>query len=313
MRDSSDTIIFDNSSKFYFAFLLGVTSLIAALLSFSNDIDWRVVGGILIGAFTIYLMCVFYAIRKGLMTAPELSDSDEDDGSVDDNAHASQVTGQAREPTEEDGLITGASCQSEQMGTFWSDTEQGQGVRALTTASNGNSGLFPTSRDPSLSSEGSGITQHNLFYHLVQLLLGLAALILSAYVLSSAAAILTTEFGISDVLSGIVILSIATTIPEKFVAAVSSSRGHTGIMVANTVGSNIFLLTLCMGILLVATGHNSNQDKLTTTELVVLVGSSALMTAIVWLGARSVRLIGAVLLTAYIAFIILEFIVIRPV
>jgi len=124
---------------------------------------------------------------------------------------------------------------------------------------------------------------------------------------------LTTEFGFSDVLSGIVILSIATTIPENFVAAVSSSRGHSGIVVANTVGSNTFLLTPCMGILLLATGHNSNQDRLTIAELVVMVGSSASMTAMIWLGARWARPIGAVMLTAYIVFIIMEFTVIRPV
>jgi hypothetical protein len=50
--------------------------------------------------------------------------------------------------------------------------------------------------------------------------------------------------------SALIILALATTLPEKFIVVLSSDRGHVGILVASTVRSNIFLLSLCMGIII---------------------------------------------------------------
>ncbi len=78
---------------------------------------------------------------------------------------------------------------------------------------------------------------------------GFVAILLSSHVLSKAATSLVDQHGISADLFGVVILSIATTTPEKFISALSGYKGHMGIMMAHTVGSNIFLLTLCIGII----------------------------------------------------------------
>jgi Ca2+/Na+ antiporter len=93
---------------------------------------------------------------------------------------------------------------------------------------------------------------HNFSYHLIYLILGFIALSISGFVLSRSAASIATASGISDTVIGVTILSFATTLPEKFVAVMSGSRGHGGIVVASTAGSNIFLLTLCLGVALVA-------------------------------------------------------------
>jgi Ca2+/Na+ antiporter len=113
---------------------------------------------------------------------------------------------------------------------------------------------------------------------------GFLALVLSSYVLSHAASNLVDEFGISDILFGIVILSIATTIPEKFVSVISGFRGQAGIIVANTVGSNIFLPSLCMGVLWVSTGGAFDQGSVNATELGVMLGTTVAMTVtrLVW-------------------------------
>lgn len=75
-------------------------------------------------------------------------------------------------------------------------------------------------------------------------------------------------------------------------------------MVANTVGSNIFLATLCGGILFL--GGNVEQIKLGfTLESLVMWISAALIFAVVIAGAR--RWMGVVCLTLYVAFLIWEF------
>ncbi|RMZ73163.1 Sodium calcium exchanger membrane region [Pyrenophora seminiperda CCB06] len=147
--------------------------------------------------------------------------------------------------------------------------------------------------------------KHSLSYHILQLILGFIALSLSGYVLSHSAASLADEFDLSGTVLGVTVLSFATTLPEKFVAVMSGARGHGGIVVASTAGSNIFLLTLCLGITLVAGNQKEIAGAAIPFELLVTWVASALFVMIVFMGSR--RWVGGVLMVFYILFIVLEF------
>ncbi|KAH8819103.1 hypothetical protein F5884DRAFT_2605 [Xylogone sp. PMI_703] len=112
--------------------------------------------------------------------------------------------------------------------------------------------------------------RHNLRYHIGMSLLGFLSISLEGYVLSHTTTTITDQFGISDVLFGVIILALAITLPEKFIAILRSCRGHAGILVTNTVGSNIFLLSLCTGIIIVQTEGNFNNVSIKITELCIL-------------------------------------------
>lgn len=129
-------------------------------------------------------------------------------------------------------------------------------------------------------------------------------IILSGFVLSSAVANLVDAFGISDILGGVVILSIATTFPEKFVAVISGNKGHLDIMLANTVGSNLFLLTLCLGVVWLGSEAGGGMA---IWEVLVMLGSTAALAVTILLPAKSYRLVGLIMLVSYIAFIVAEF------
>lgn len=149
----------------------------------------------------------------------------------------------------------------------------------------------------------------SLTYHVIQLVVGFLALSLSGYVLSHSAASLADSLNLSGTVLGVTVLAFATTLPEKFVAVMSGARGHGGIVVANTAGSNIFLLTLCLGITFLA----GNQDDLSCSfesfEILVTWAASAIFFLIVFLGSN--RWVGALLLMLYVAFLVLEFTVFR--
>ncbi|KAH0333543.1 hypothetical protein KCU81_g9822, partial [Aureobasidium melanogenum] len=153
--------------------------------------------------------------------------------------------------------------------------------------------------------------KHSAAYHIASLFLGFLAILLSSFVLSNASSSIAHETGLSEVLFKVVFLSIATTLPEKFIAVMSGSRNRTGILVANTVGSNIFLLTLCMGILWVSRAGKFDRGTVNVVELFVLLGSSLFMTVVVWFGARWSRAAGLLMLVAYLAFLVLELTTIR--
>jgi Ca2+/Na+ antiporter len=298
-------VVFDRSSKLYSLLLLVITSLTAGLLGFARNIMWRVLGSVIIGVFTVYIFSISWAIRNGFVAVPELSDSDDSDDSDSDVNERHEVSVSRRRSSTRRQRVTDIPEETsfEQEIELPDRTQHNQDESTSPDVAAANSA----------SSLASSTTKRTLTYHLALLIAGFLAILLSAFVLSQAASNIVSQSGISDVAFGVVILSIATTIPEKFIAVVSGTRGHMGIIVANTVGSNIFLLTLCMGILWTSTDGDLDQGSVNPAEIGVMLGSTVLMTITIWLGSKWVRYVGAAMLAAYIAFIVLEFTIIRPV
>ena len=290
---TSQDIVFDRSSKIY-SLLLLILTLFVTLLSFLGTRgSWKLFGGILLALFVTYIGSVAWAISRGAITAPELSDSDDDDNTDESDSDSGVEPLLNREIGNENTVPQGFE---------------------LTSAA------FPTNTalDDSLAEQESQYRpphrhRRSLKYHIALLLLGLMSICLSGYVLSHASTTICDEIGVSDVLFGVVILSVATTLPEKFIAVLSGVRGHAGILVANTVGSNIFLLSLCMGIVLVVTAGEFDAGSVNASELGVMMGSTVALTTTVWFGANWSRWIGGAMLAGYIMFLVLEVTTIRKV
>ncbi|KAK3073143.1 hypothetical protein LTR53_005525 [Teratosphaeriaceae sp. CCFEE 6253] len=330
-KASEGPVVFDRSAKLYMVLQLAVTGLVAGLLWFESRLRRKLAGGLLIALFAFYLVSVLWAIGKGRLAAPELSDSE--DG---DDTDSEEGSTDAPDHPNDERPSNGAYGT---FGTGNNDTSH-HSADQIVVKFQGNS-LRPTSSSPSRSSsvvsdraeiapshspshhssapllaarqlpQHPNPNQRGLAYHLTGLVLGFLALTLSAYVLSHTAITLVTQLGISEALFGVVILAIATTLPEKFVAVVGGRRGQTGIVVANTAGSNIFLLTLCLGIFWLSTEEDTEGRSVNGVEIAVMLASSLFMTLSVCIGGRRVRYVGGIMLAAYAAFVVVEFALIR--
>lgn len=331
-RKGESSIVFDRSSKIYTLLLLVLTTLIAGLSEFGHRDGWRIAGGFVIGVFAVYIASIAWLIARGLVAAPELSDSESDSdsdsySSSDSSDDEEEVVGQEGTRSHQDGnKATDRTGEVLNRPPSTIDTSHDAAVPESTIQSSAQ--MRPPAID-SAPSESTALLapehiqgtssqtpqrisyKHSILYHIGNLVLGFLAVLLSSYVLSHAATNLVDELGFSDVLFGVVILSLATTLPEKFVAIISSRRGHAGILVANTAGSNIFLLSLCIGITWLSTGGEFDQGSVNTVEVAVMLASTVAMTFVVWFGARWSRPIGVLMLLGYIAFLVLEFTVIR--
>lgn len=288
--EKGQSIEFDGSSRVYSIILLVVTTFVTPVTYFSNRTVWLAGGVILLTFFIIYIASIGVAISRGTLTAPEDSD---DDSSDDDTSTADSTIDEAeRSPLIQarTGMLYDGSARPEPP----DEHEQSM--------------IMPAA-EPGHRRK----VRRSLGYHIFYLILGFLAICLAGYVLSHAATTITDELGISDVLFGVIVLAIATTLPEKFVAVLSGHRGHTGILVANTAGSNVFLLALCAGIVMLDTSGKVDGGNVSVAELGVLWGSTLAFTLTVWFGARFGRWIGAVMLVSYLAFIILDFTVIHGV
>ncbi|KAF7508095.1 hypothetical protein GJ744_009536 [Endocarpon pusillum] len=298
-KDDSQ-IIFDGSAKIYTLLLLPLTILIAGLSEFGHHNMWRIVGGVAIGIFAVYIASIAWSITKGCMAAPELSDSDSDSDNDSSNDGEDYISHHANGSIERIATTPAAETPATTdtiQRVDAPDTATGAPAHSSSPAiytAQSDSVATPASESPRANSSLANPHcnyKHSIPYHIGFLLLGFLAIVLSSYVLTHAATNLVDEIGISDVLFGVVILSIATTLPEKFIAVISGYRCHAGILVANTVGSNVFLLSLCMGILWVCTGGSFDQGSVNAAELGVMLGSTIAITFTVWCGARWSRLI----------------------
>jgi cation:H+ antiporter len=78
--------------------------------------------------------------------------------------------------------------------------------------------------------------------------LGLVALIAGADVTVDAAVNLAHALGVPDVVIGLTVLAIGTSLPELVASVVATMRGHAELAIGNVVGSNIFNLLLVLGV-----------------------------------------------------------------
>ncbi|KAL7266411.1 hypothetical protein RUND412_011046 [Rhizina undulata] len=258
----SDRVTFDRSSKIYAGTLLMITTGVTGVV-YTGRLT-RVTGWALIGVFVVYVGSIAYGIRKGSVSAPELSDSSSDEDTSDGENTADE------------------------------------GIRRDSDVATEESTLLPRQRRPRPRPRST-------LSHVLNLFLGFLAVSLSGYVLSHTTSSLATTLNLSPLSLGMALLSLATTLPEKLIAIVSGSRGHVGILVANTVGSNIFLLTLCLGLVLVGApdGAFDAGAGVETAEMAVVWGATVALFGAVWGGAG--RVVGAGMVVAYLAFLVMEF------
>lgn len=79
-------------------------------------------------------------------------------------------------------------------------------------------------------------------------LIGLVLLIASARMLVWGAVVTAKELGVSELVIGLTIVAIGTSLPELAATIASALRGHTDIALGNIIGSNLFNLLAVMSI-----------------------------------------------------------------
>lgn len=83
---------------------------------------------------------------------------------------------------------------------------------------------------------------------LIWFVIGLALLLISAEVTVWGAIAIASSLGISQLVIGLTILAVGTSLPELAASILSAVRGHHDIALGNIIGSNLFNLLLVMGI-----------------------------------------------------------------
>ena len=82
----------------------------------------------------------------------------------------------------------------------------------------------------------------------IWLLVGIAMLLVGAEFLVNGAVDIARSMGVSEVVIGVTLVAVATSLPELAVTVVSALKGEYGLAIGNIVGSNIFNLLAVVGV-----------------------------------------------------------------
>lgn len=135
------------------------------------------------------------------------------------------------------------------------------------------------------------------------ILAGLALLGIGSHWLVSGAVYLARYFGVSDLLIGLTIVSIGTSLPELATSVMASLRGHRDIAVGNIVGSNLFNILAVLGLTaLVAPGGIAVANQAISFDFPVMVAVMFACLPIFFTGHLIARWEGALFLAYYLAY-----------
>lgn len=146
-------------------------------------------------------------------------------------------------------------------------------------------------------------------------IVGLIVMIASSHMLVQGAKIVAIEFGMSELLIGLTIVAIGTSLPELATSVVGALRGHHEIAIGNVFGSNIFNLLMVMPAAGLISPIKLDQEVFTRDFLAVVLLTLALVGVISYLHLRGKaatvylsRIFGGTLLTAYTIYLITLFV-----
>ena len=118
---------------------------------------------------------------------------------------------------------------------------------------------------------------------------------------------LAVEFGVSERVIGVTVVSIGTSIPELAASIIAVIKKEKAISLGNLIGSNVFNILAVLGITSIITPIAVTDEGLMTNDIFWMLGISFLLLPLVFFpkGYRLNWKDGIVLLTAYAIFIYL--------
>ncbi|MBR9788241.1 MAG: calcium/sodium antiporter [Vibrionaceae bacterium] len=136
----------------------------------------------------------------------------------------------------------------------------------------------------------------------IWVVLGLVLLPVSANILVDNAVIIAKHFGMSDLVIGLTIIAIGTSLPELAASLAGVLKGEDDMAVGNIIGSNVFNILAVMGIPGIINPSMLSEYAM-GRDFWVMLGVSLLLVAMCLGRSRSInRVEGAVLFTCFIGY-----------
>lgn len=168
-------------------------------------------------------------------------------------------------------------------------------------------GLAQPPLDDDEAEEREEMERRPLLAQVVFVVVGLALVSLGAWLVVEPAVYVARALGLSETVIGLTIVAIGTTLPDKAISLMGGLKQQGGLVAANAVGSNIFLLTLVLGLAAFA-GPLAASGKTLWFDVPVMLGCAALLCLLLFRQQLHWR-VGLFLLLLYLAYLAAQFVI----
>ncbi len=138
------------------------------------------------------------------------------------------------------------------------------------------------------------------------LAIGLVLLIGSSRILVWGAVGVAHEFGVSDLIIGLTIVALGTSLPELAASVIAARKGEHDIAIGNVVGSNMFNILAVIGIATVIEPMSGIPPEVMARDWIVMLAMTVALIVMAYgfkgREGRINRVEGTILLLAYVAY-----------
>ena len=161
--------------------------------------------------------------------------------------------------------------------------------------------VFFALKSRSAADEADGEKAMKLWQSLIYLAIGLAAIILGGDLVVDNASSLAVAWGMDEILVGLTIVALGTSLPELVTSVVASRKGENDIAIGNVVGSNIFNILMVLGISSTIRPIQVGNEVIIDTVILIVI---CLLVAIpIYKNKQLGRTSGILMILAYAAYL----------
>jgi cation:H+ antiporter len=153
--------------------------------------------------------------------------------------------------------------------------------------------------------KGGNRSRNNWLWNALLAFGGLALLVIGSNWLVGGAVALARELGVSELILGLTIIAVGTSLPEMTTSIIAGLRGARDIAVGNIIGSNIFNILAGLGLtaLIAPSGVQVSQAAL-RFDIPVMIAAAVACLPILYIGHRISRREGGLFFGYYVAYTI---------
>ena len=137
---------------------------------------------------------------------------------------------------------------------------------------------------------------------LIFIVLGAAGIIIGGTFTVDSAKFFASAFGMSELLIGLTVVAVGTSLPELVTSIVAAKKGESEIALGNVIGSNIFNILFVLGMSGVVHPLSCNSGAF--TDSLILIAICALMYLICKVKGKASRIEGVVCILAYVIYVV---------
>jgi cation:H+ antiporter len=135
------------------------------------------------------------------------------------------------------------------------------------------------------------------------IVVGLGGLMGGAHLAVEAAVGLARIIGLSELVIGLTIVAIGTSLPELASSVAAARRGHADIAIGNVLGSNIYNILFVLGATSVIAPLPTTAPTLMWLDIPVMIAFAVVLAPMMMMGLKITRWNGALLLSGYTAYV----------